>query len=284
MRGAGTPLAAPPGLLAALEARRGRLGPFAGLLQYFETVGSTNDVASGLADAGAPHGATVVAVAQERGRGRMGRDWFSPPGSGVYVSVVLRPGAFGDRRSRGGGAAAGVGLASSVTLAAGVAIADGVRRASGLAVEIKWPTDLVVGRRKLCGILAEATAGAAGVEYIVLGFGINLRPASYPPDLVGRATSIEEELGRPVDSDLLLAEVLASLSEGFVGPAAAGFDALLQRWRELSPSSSGARVEVLVGDGGWEPARTAGIDRDGALLVTRAGTIHRVIAGEVRWL
>jgi len=279
VRGEETPSPAPPGLAEALEARRERLGGFAGLLQYFETVGSTNDVAARLAEAGAPHGSTVVAGAQERGRGRMGREWFSPPGSGLYVSVVLR-----GTQARAGAPADGASLAASVTLAAGVAIAEAIRRATGLAVEIKWPNDIVVGRRKLCGILAEAVAGPAGVEHAVLGFGINLRAASYPPNLAPRATSIEEELGRPADSHLLLAEVLAGLSEALDTAAPADVDAVLRRWRDLSPSSSGARVEVMVGDGRWEAARTAGIDRDGALLVTRAGAIHRVIAGEVRWL
>lgn len=271
------PAAAPADLLAALDARRDRLGEFARILQYFETVGSTNDVAARLADAGAPHGTAVVAAAQERGRGRLGRSWFSPPGAGLYVSVVLRP--------SGLGTATGLGLASSVTLTAGVALAEAIRLTSGLPVEIKWPNDLVVGRRKLCGILAEATAGAGGLDSIVLGFGINLRAASYPPDLAGRATSIEEELGRPVESSTLLAEALATLAERLPDMAAGAFDRLLERWSELSPSSSGARVEIASGEGRWEPARTAGVDRDGALLVTRAGgTLHRVIAGEVRWL
>lgn len=283
MTGAETPVAAPPELLAALDARRGRLGAFAGLLRYFDTVGLTNDVAARLADAGAPHGTTVVAVAQERGRGRMGRTWFSPPGSGLYASVVVRPGDLAEAPGRAGGQPTHLGLASSVTLTAGVAIADAIRRVSGLQVEIKWPNDLVMDRRKLCGILAEAAAGAAGLDSIVLGFGVNLGVASYPPDLAGRATSIEEELGRPVDPHPLLAEILAALSETLAA-AAEGLDSMLRRWRALSPSSSGARVEVLAGEGRWDPARTAGIDRDGALLVTRAGTIHRVIAGEVRWL
>ncbi len=285
MTGAETPAAAPPGLLAALEAQRARLGPFAAILQYFETVGSTNDVAARLADAGAPHGTTVVAAAQHHGRGRMGRAWFSPPGSGLYVSVLLRPQGFGAPTHRPGAAGAmDVGLASSVTLTAGVAIATAIRRASGLPVQLKWPNDILVGRRKLCGILAEAAAGAKRLESIVLGFGVNLRAAGYPPDLAGRATSIEEELGRAADADFLLSEILAEFAGGLSAAVAEGFDAMLARWRALSPSSSGAPVEILAGDGRWEPARTAGIDRDGALLVARAGTLHRVIAGEVRWL
>lgn len=285
MTGAETPVAAPPALLAALEARRARLGPFAALLRYFDTVGSTNDVAARLADAGAPHGTTVVAAAQHHGRGRMGRAWFSPPGSGLYVSVLLRPPGSGETpHPPAVPGAMDVAPASSVTLTAGVAIAEAITRVSGLPVQVKWPNDILVDRRKLCGILAEAAAGAKRLESIVLGFGVNLRAASYPPDLAGRATSIEEELGRPVDADVLLAEILAEFAESLSAAAAKGFDAMLARWRALSPSSSGAPVEILAGDGRWETARTAGIDPDGALLVRRAGTLHRVIAGEVRWL
>jgi BirA family biotin operon repressor/biotin-[acetyl-CoA-carboxylase] ligase len=175
-------------------------------------------------------------------------------------------------------------VASSVTLSAGVAVAEAIRQVSGLQVEIKWPNDLHVERRKLCGILAEASAAASGLDHVVLGIGINLRAATYPPGLTGRATSIEEELGRPVDEHVLLAEVLARFSETVSRLPGEGLETVLRRWRELSPSASGARVEVLTEAGRWERGTTAGIDDDGALLVDRAGSIHRVIAGEVRWL
>ena len=176
----------PDELAGALDASRDRRGAFGARLEYYADAGSTNDLAAALADAGAPEGTAVVASAQSRGRGRLGRRWFSPPGAGLYVSVVVR-------RS---------GLAPLLTLAGGVAVAEGIRRATALPVELKWPNDVIVpgprgSRRKLAGILAEASSSRAQLQYVVLGYGINLRTAAYPPEVSGRATSIEAELGRP---------------------------------------------------------------------------------------
>jgi BirA family biotin operon repressor/biotin-[acetyl-CoA-carboxylase] ligase len=256
--------------LAATAARRGRFGD---PLYFFTETASTNDVAESLAEHGAPEGATVVASAQSAGRGRFGRSWFSPLGAGLYVSVVCRDQA----------------AAALLTLAGGVAVADGIRSATGLPVEIKWPNDIVVadrgapGRRKLAGILAEASTGADGLQYVILGFGINLRPAAYPPDLVDRATSIETELGRAADSGLVLAETLAVLGSSFERLRSGDVNPVLARWRALAPSARGARVE-------WDtPAGTLrgvsdGIADDGALLVRTEGRTERVISGELRWL
>jgi BirA family biotin operon repressor/biotin-[acetyl-CoA-carboxylase] ligase len=278
----GTFLAAPvPGDIAeAMRARAARLGAFGSRLVYFEVTSSTNDVADRLAADGAADGTVVVADAQESGRGRMGHTWFSPPGAGLYVSVVLRPDS---RRTELHSRVPDVALASSVSLTAGVALAEGIQAASGLSVSIKWPNDLLVERRKLCGILAEASSGPRALRHIVLGYGINVRSAAYPPDIADRATSLEGELGRPVDRAAVLAETLARLAEWLSSLTAGGVRPMLDRWRALSPSSVGAPVEVAQAGGGWLSAVTAGIDDDGALLVSVAGDLRRVIAGEVRW-
>jgi BirA family biotin operon repressor/biotin-[acetyl-CoA-carboxylase] ligase len=268
---------APPADIAeALEASRGRRGRFGTPLYYFPTIGSTNDLAARLAAGGAPEGTTVAAEAQTAGRGRLGRTWFSPQGAGLYVSVVIRP--------DGGSQAAVCGqLPTVLTLAAGVALAEAVRETTGLRAEIKWPNDLVVERRKLAGILAEASAQGPAFEYVILGFGINVRPVTYPPEVAHRATSIEAELGRPVDRGLLLAkamENLAACRDALRGGDIAG---VLARWRRLSPGAVGARVEWRT-PAGFVTGRTAGLDDDGALLVERDGRIERVVAGEVIWL
>src|SRR5439155_4982688 len=150
-------------------------------------------------------GTVVLADAQTAGRGRRGREWFSPPGSGLYVSVVLRPG-----RSLSGSTDRATRL---LTLAAGVALVEAVETATGLAVDLKWPNDLYVGRHKLAGILAEG-AGDAN-DAIVLGYGINVRAAAYPPELRDRATSLESELGRSVDRARLFVESLASVARRY---------------------------------------------------------------------
>ncbi len=160
-----------------------RLAGFA-QLRYFAEVDSTNDIALALAAGGAPEGTSVLADVQGAGRGRRGRSWFSPAGAGLYLSVVVRPG----ESAR---------TLSLLTLAAGVAAAEAVAAASGLPVELKWPNDLVTGRpwRKLGGLLCESTGPGATVDAVVVGLGINLRQAAYPPEIADRATSIETELG-----------------------------------------------------------------------------------------
>jgi BirA family biotin operon repressor/biotin-[acetyl-CoA-carboxylase] ligase len=161
-----------------------RLGRMAHRILWLETAGSTNDIATRLADLGADEGTVVVAETQTAGRGRIGRAWFSPPGAGLYVSVILRPSPGADFSPRENPTAL-------LTLASGVALAEGVQAATGLPAEIKWPNDLIVAKRKLAGILAEAAAQGAALHFIVLGFGVNLRPAAYPPELTGRVTSVE---------------------------------------------------------------------------------------------
>ncbi|CAN5737837.1 hypothetical protein BH18ACI5_BH18ACI5_20240 [soil metagenome] len=256
----------------ALEQTTARRGSFGALLHYSAEIGSTNDEAARLAERGAVEGTTVVASAQTSGRGRLGRSWFSPPGGGLYVSVVCR-----NRKA-----------VPYLTLAGGVAVAEGIRAATGLPVEIKWPNDVVIDgsagrRRKIAGVLAEASSGSEGVQHVILGFGINLRPAAYPADIADRATSLEAELGREPDGPLVLAESLAALAEWIRSVAANGAAALLDRWRALAPSARGQRVQWDHA-GGVKEGRTAGLADDGALLVNTSGKVERIISGTVRWL
>jgi BirA family biotin operon repressor/biotin-[acetyl-CoA-carboxylase] ligase len=263
----------PSDLAEALATAAPRLGLFAGRVQHFTSVGSTNDVAARLASGGAEEGTAVVADMQTAGRGRLGRRWFSPPGAGLYVSVVFRPPAGPDPDAA---------PPSLLTLALGVALAEGLRTSTGLDVHIKWPNDLVVVRRKVAGILAEGFDLGTSAAHIIAGFGINLRAAAYPPEIAARATSIEVELGRSVDRGVVLAEVLAAIAARYRDLVGARFGVILSRWQELAPSSRGTPIEWLTGDH-VHRGITAGIDRDGALLVTTAGGVARVTAGEVRW-
>ena len=257
----------------ALAGTASRRGPFGSQVVFANETGSTNDVAMTLAEHGAPEGTIALALAQTAGRGRHGRTWFSPPGAGLYVSIVCRTPA----------------ILPTLTLAGGVAVAEGITRATGLPLTIKWPNDVVVPdtsapdrRRKLAGILAEGAAGPSGVHYVVLGCGINVRPAAYPPELASRVTSIEHELGRPVEPAPVLAEVLAALNEQVADLSAGRRSAVLARWRALSPSATGTKVRWTA-DGTRHDGTTAGIADDGALLVRTANRVARIIAGEVEW-
>jgi BirA family biotin operon repressor/biotin-[acetyl-CoA-carboxylase] ligase len=247
-----------------------RLGPFGRRMLWLDTTSSTNDIAARLAGLGAEEGTTVVAEAQTSGRGRMGRTWFSPTGAGLYVSIVLRPDT--DPHA-----------SALLTLAAGVALAEGVEASIGLPAEIKWPNDLLVGRRKLAGILAEAASQSGSLHFIVLGFGLNLRPAAYPPELADRATSIEAEIGRPADRALILAEILSALAARYADLRHGRFDAILSAWRQRAPSLRGSLVE-WDSPRGVKRGRAEDIDGTGALLVREGGRTERLTAGEVRWI
>jgi BirA family biotin operon repressor/biotin-[acetyl-CoA-carboxylase] ligase len=243
-------------------------------IHWLDSTGSTNDVAARLAESGVCEGHMVVAEMQTAGRGRHGRKWFSPPGAGLYASLIMRPASAMSGEEN---------PASLLTLAAGVAIADAVRAVTGLPAQIKWPNDIVVGNRKLAGILAEGAVQGGNLQFIVLGFGLNLRTAAYPPELSARATSIEAETGRPADAALMLAEIVASLGDRYADLLAGKFDAILGAWRQSAARLPGARVE-------WDSPRgvvcglAENIDRQGALLVRVGTRLERVIAGEVRWV
>lgn len=265
--------AVPSEFQQALDASVAERGAFGARLHYFTETGSTNDLASAAADRGEPEGTTFVAGAQTAGRGRRGREWFSPPGAGLYVSTIIR------RAS----------LAPWLTLAGGVAVANGIRMATGLPVQIKWPNDIVAvggagfrARRKLAGILAEASSGPRGVQHVVLGIGINVGPASFPPELSDRAGSIETELGRPVDAGAVLADVLVALNRTLDEIEHAGPPSLFTRWLELAPSAYGERIEWDAPHG-VQTGVSAGLAEDGALLARTSEGLARIIAGEVRW-
>jgi BirA family biotin operon repressor/biotin-[acetyl-CoA-carboxylase] ligase len=254
----------PEDLAAALAALGERRPDVAVDVRWHRTASSTMDLASALAQDGARHGVVVAAEEQTAGRGRRGTTWSSPPGAGLYFSFIARPGH-----------ASSVSL---MTLAAGVAVRDGVAAATGLAADLKWPNDLLVGRRKLAGILAEGIAIGMPAQAVIIGVGVNVQPAAFPAAVASRATSIEGELGRSVDRGLLIAETLTALWDRLARLEQSPGD-ILQAWRDASPNATGTRVE-------WDGHHgvTAGIDDRGALLVKTAAGIERIVAGELQWM
>lgn len=272
----------PAEIADALARARPRLGRLGTRFLYFSSTGSTNDVATMLAADPAAEGVVVIADTQTAGRGRLGRTWFSPPGSGLYVSVVLTPG-----RARVDPARA----TALLTLAAGVAMAEAVETVSGLRAGLKWPNDLYVERRKLGGILAEAVAVPwTGAERtprapmnVVLGYGINVASAAFPQELADRATSLESELGRAIDRAALLAESLAALAHRYADLLEGEYDVIVDLWRSRAPTGTGARVSWIT-QAGPQSGVTMGIDERGALLVRTADRVERIVAGEVTWL
>ena len=212
--------------------------PEGAALVYYPIVSSTNDLAARLAEQGCPDSTIVVADEQIAGRGRGGHTWYSPPGAGLYTSVVVD--------ARLGDAPAD--WTRWLTLAAGVAISEGLHAASGLPVAIKWPNDLVIapsgtvrGARKLGGILAEARSDGGLLTHVIVGFGVNVQRSAFPPEISARATSLEDELGREVDRGRVLAASLRRLLTWLRRLRAGQTAAVVERWRELAVGRIGRR-------------------------------------------
>jgi BirA family biotin operon repressor/biotin-[acetyl-CoA-carboxylase] ligase len=256
----------PREFVEALAASSGRLGIFTREILWHPVVSSTNDVAGMLADREAPEGTVVVANAQSAGRGRHGRVWASPPGAGLYVSVLFRP-------------TKDVPL---LTIAAGVAIAEGIQSATGLAVDLKWPNDAFVRGRKVAGILAEANSSATG-PYVIVGCGINIMPAAYPPEIAVRATSLEGELSRAVDRGLLFVECLAGLSKWYENLQRGRLAQVVEAWRLRATATIGRRVRGDIGGIAVDGVVEA-LDDTGALVVRTSNGVARVTAGELTWV
>ena len=241
---------------------------FGRILEYSDRVGSTNDVILDLAGRGAPHGTVCLADEQSAGRGRRGYGWFSPPGCGIWASVLLRP-----RLSAA--------LAPPLTLCTAAAVARVLEAATGVAVQIKWPNDLLMGDRKVAGILAETRVVAGDEPVIVVGMGINVNHPRdlFPDEISDSATSLRIESGGPVAREDLFLAIMSSFETAYgdylaSGPASmlAEVDARLA-WRGRtveadSPAGAAGRVSRVDEEGGLVLDR-----RDGGPLAIRSGSI-----------
>jgi BirA family biotin operon repressor/biotin-[acetyl-CoA-carboxylase] ligase len=238
-------------------------------IERHATVTSTMDVALAAAAAGASEGLVVIAATQTQGRGRRGRTWSSPAGAGLYLSIVFRPPA--DARAT-----------SLLTMAAGVAVRGAIARATGVTAQLKWPNDVVVGRRKLAGILAEGLHLGTAEQAVVVGIGINVTGAAHPPDVADRATSLAA-CGAAIDAGVLEREVLLALAAAYDALCRGEADDILRAWREAAPSAHGSRVEWDAPDGP-RAGITSGVDDSGALLVSTPEAVERIVGGELRWI
>jgi BirA family biotin operon repressor/biotin-[acetyl-CoA-carboxylase] ligase len=229
-------------------------------------VDSTQAVAFALAAEGAVDGTVVVADSQAAGRGRRGRAWVDEPGASLLTSMILRPQLEPSRLP-------------GLSLAAGVAVAEALTRAAGLTPRLKWPNDVLVGGRKLGGILLESrltAGGAEGSATAVLGIGLNLTQRLFPAEIAERATSVWLATGRPVDRDVLLSALIDAVGEWRRRLERRGFAPVRERWRALSDTLG--RTVTVDGVSGV----AVDIDVDGALVVNDTdGRRHRVVAGDV---
>lgn len=250
-------------LRAALSTR-----VFGRVLEYSERVSSTNDVILDMAGRGAPHGTVCLADEQSAGRGRRGYGWFSPPGCGIWASVLLRPRLSAARTP-------------PLTLCTAAAVARALETAGGVTVQIKWPNDLLLRDRKVAGILAETRVVAGDEPVIVVGMGINVNHTRdlFPDEISASATSLRIESGGPVGREDLFMAILASFESAYADYLASGPAALLGEvdarlaWRGRtveadSPAGASGRVSRVDEEGGLVLAR-----QDGGPLVIRSGSI-----------
>lgn len=237
-------------------------------LVYLETVDSTNDLAKKLADQGAPEGTLVVADEQTGGKGRRGRAWCTPKGSAIAMTIVLRP----DIRPE---------LASMVTLVMGLSVAKAIGSLYPVSVGIKWPNDVVVNGKKICGILTEMSAEMTGIHYLVIGTGINTNVEEFPEEIQSVATSLIKELGEKVNRAELIAACLKYFEEYYEKYIAAGNLAPLKEDYEALLLNRNNKVRVLEPNHEYT-GLSLGINEDGELLVEKEdGTVTAVYAGEV---
>ena len=232
---------------------------------------STNADAFRLADDGAEEGTAVIADAQSGGKGRRGRVWSSPAGVNLYCSVVLRPAIMPHE-------------APQLTFLSAVAVARAIELTTILKPEIKWPNDLLLNGRKVAGLLNEMSAETDGINFVILGIGINLNMtlAQFPADLRTPATSLLMEQGCPVNRAQFAAAMLGELDRLYADFLRHGFGPVRDEWQQRCNANG---REVIVSEGDVETVRGMfhGIDGDGAMLVRLPdGTVERILSGDVR--
>lgn len=237
-------------------------------IYFYEETDTTNNRARELALEGAPEGTLVVAEKQTAGRGRRGKVWESPLGTGIWMSLVLRPQIMPAE-------------ASVLTLLCGLATAEAIEAETGLSAGIKWPNDILINGKKAVGILTEMDCEMSEVHFVIPGIGINVNTASFPPEIADIATSLYLECGKTVSRRRLVHKVLERLEEHYETFLRTGsFTAMLEDYRKHC-ITLGKEVHVL----GREPffAEALDITPEGELLVRRAdnGKEEVVFSGEV---
>jgi BirA family biotin operon repressor/biotin-[acetyl-CoA-carboxylase] ligase len=234
-------------------------------IRYYDSVASTMDIAFQLGMEGAGEGTVVCAESQSKGKGRLGRSWASPKGKGIYMSVILRPSLAPTEVAK-------------LTLLSAVATCEAIQKFCNVETKIKWPNDILVGNKKLAGILTELSAEMDRVRFVVIGIGVNINTpiSQLPPN----ATSIRNETGRKSSRAGLLQEILRSLEEWYGGLSAQGFDPVITRWKKLS-STLGQHVRVADLSGDIE-GKAIDLDEYGGLIIqSNDGLTVKRMTGDV---
>jgi BirA family biotin operon repressor/biotin-[acetyl-CoA-carboxylase] ligase len=233
-------------------------------VEWFDSIDSTMHEAERLATAGAPAGTAVVAEEQTAGLGRHGHSWYSELGAGLYVSIVLRPGLSADSLP-------------VLMIALGLAAADAIHRVTALDADLRWPNDVMLGGRKVAGILVQLHDDVA-----IAGIGINVNHAAFPEEIAGEATSLRIAAGALQSREDVLVALLQAVDSFSKMLAEGGKQPILDLFSRCSSYARGKRVRVALPEGILE-GTTAGLDPSGFLIVRREdGSEALVLAGGVR--
>lgn len=269
VRNRGYRLIESPDILSEAEIRSCLNTRWAGnAITCFEKTDSTNDRAKEAGRKGAHHGQLFVADMQSAGKGRRGRSWNSPEGTSIYMSLLLRPDIHPVK-------------APMLTLVMGLSVAEGILKSTGIEPGIKWPNDIVVNGKKVCGILTEMAAEIDCVDYIVIGCGINVNQTEFPEDIKDRASSLRIEGERRYVRSEIIASVLERFEENYsIFMKHGDLSGLLQQYHAVLVNRN---REVRVIEPGHEyEACAEGINETGELLVTLPdGEKRKIFAGEV---
>lgn len=217
---------------------------------YYERIGSTNDAARQLADAGEPEGTLVLADDQSAGRGRLGRSWIAPARSSVLTSLILRPGLAPVQAPR-------------ATMAVALGVCDALRTTTGLPVQIKWPNDLLVRGTKCAGILAESGIVGERLEYVIVGIGVNVNFTAAAAGLAGSATTLADELGKPLPRVVLVRAILRS-TEAYYLRLEEGEDLREEYRHRLATLNQFVRAQTAHGT---EDGVATEVDENGGLIL-----------------
>jgi BirA family biotin operon repressor/biotin-[acetyl-CoA-carboxylase] ligase len=249
--------------------RRGLRGTMFGKrIYHFFRADSTNSVALALGHTGEEEGAVVVAEEQTAGRGRAGRTWHSERGTGIYVTILLRPKLAPVQ-------------APLLTMMAGISARSTVAAITGLQVDLKWPNDLMIAGKKVGGILTEMHAEPTAVKFVIVGMGLNVNQEKFPAELAGAATSLRAETGRNYSRLEILVRLLREFESDYNRLLREGVGGVVKRFEEVSSYARGKKVRVETGTETFT-GTTAGLTAEGLLRVERAaGEILTVIAGDV---
>lgn len=234
---------------------------------YQETVNSTNLVAKEVAEKGFVEGTVAVSEMQTGGKGRLGRTWYAPFGTGIWMSMIVKPEIIPMD-------------APKITLLTAVSVAQAVRQETGIKPGIKWPNDLLINGKKICGILTEMKADMDRIHYVIIGIGINVNEEQFPADIRETATSLKLETGKAINRAGLAAVVLNKWEENYQDFLQGGFSRIKPRWKEYTVNL-GADVTVNTLQGVIQ-GRAVDIDDEGMLLVEDSeGIMHKIVAGDV---